>query len=145
MKYREVSLSKMRDAIKACGMTEREFVKMYYGKQGSHGTLKGIIGVDFRISKLVKLCNMLDAKMDDLFDFEDDKGNLISPTIIGNSLNINSTVSTADNAVLLAENKTLRLLIEEKDKRISELQKIVDYVIHTPSTVGHVSDKEDKK
>ncbi|MCH3994316.1 MAG: hypothetical protein LKE54_04565 [Prevotella sp.] len=126
MKYLKLSHDKLEKAISDAGMSEREFVKKYYGKS-THGTLEGIVGADFRISKLIKICNLLNVDMDNLFDSLESSGSI--PRFVGNNNNVNSTVIKNDNTALRSENKALRLIIEEKDKRISDLSKTLDYLI----------------
>ncbi|MCH4099157.1 MAG: hypothetical protein LKF06_00790 [Prevotella sp.] len=137
MKYIKLSHNKLEKAISNAGMTEREFVKKYYDKS-THGTLDGIVGADFRISKLIKICNLLNVDMNNLFDSMDSTGNI--PHFVGNNNNVNSTVIRDDNTALRTENKALKLIIEEKDKRISDLSKTLDYLIKL-NQIGQNSDK----
>jgi hypothetical protein len=137
MKYIKLSHDKLEKAISNAGMTEREFVKKYYNKS-THGTLEGIAGADFRISKLIKICNLLNVDMENLFDSMDSSGNI--PRFVGNNNNVNSTVIRDDNTALRTENKALKLIIEEKDKRISDLSKTLDYLIKL-NQIGQNSDK----
>ena len=76
--------------------------------------------------------------MDSLFELED--GIKLLPLIKGDNNNVNSTVINADLASLKSENETLKLLIKEKDLRISDLQRNLDIVIGLVK-VGHNSDE----
>lgn len=90
----------------------------------------------------MRICNTLDISLDELFSGSDKIGE--SPNVIGNQNIINSSVITQDAKSLQAENKALRLLIKEKDERISDLKKVkeelsqrLDYVLK----LGQNSDK----
>ena len=76
--------------------------------------------------------------MDMLFDI--DNSLTPFPNINGNNNNVNSTVINQDYASLKSENEALKMLIKEKDERIQDLRKNLDYVISL-SKLGQNLDK----
>jgi len=82
----------------------------------------------------MKICNILDISLDELFSGSDKIGD--SPYIVGNQNIVNSAVYTTDVKALQAENRALRLLVREKEERIKDLKKVkeelgrrLDYVL----------------
>ncbi len=137
MRYTKLSLDNIRTLISQRGLTERQFCKMFYNKD-THATLKTLLAKNLGVEKLIKVCNLLETNMDSLFELED--GIKLLPLIKGDNNNVNSTVINADLASLKSENETLKLLIKEKDLRISDLQRNLDIVIGLVK-VGHNSDE----
>ena len=80
---------------------------------------------DVRASTVVKLCRALEISMDSLY-----KDNITSKqdvqTINGIGIINNSPHAKVDLADLRAENKALKMVIEEKDKRIAEQRKYIE-------------------
>ena len=72
----------------------------------------------------MKVCNILDISLDDFFSGSDKVGQ--SPFVVGNQNIVNSSVVNQDLRSLQTENKALRMLIKEKDERISDLKKVKD-------------------
>ena len=124
MTYTKISLDKIRTLLSAKGITEREFCKQYYGDSTTHGSFKGILGADFRISKLIKICNFLNVPMDEIFEKEEESDDF--PTIQGSGNNVNSTVISGNKVSLHSENTSLKLLLKEKDARIADLQRSLE-------------------
>jgi hypothetical protein len=119
-----VNLDFLRKAIEARGMTERQFAILMWGED-THRTINDFIRrPNARIETAMKVCNILDISLDDFFRGSDRIGT--SPFIVGNQNIINSSVINQDVKSLQAENKALRLLIKEKDERISDLKKVKD-------------------
>ena len=117
-----VDLDFLRKAITARGMTERQFAVLMWG-EGTHRTISDFIRrPNTTIETAMKVCNILDISLDDFFGGSDKIG--ASPFIVGNQNIVNSSVINQDRESLQAENKTLRLLIKEKDERISDLKKV---------------------
>lgn len=136
--YKGLNLEKVRSLIKDRGMSEREFCKAYYDKS-TKGTLDGIIEKDFRISKLIKICNLLEVDLNAIFDQVDNPGGF--PTIHGNNNMVNSSVIQADMATLKSENEALKQLLEEKNQRINDLKSHLETVISLAQQLGQNSDK----
>lgn len=143
MKYVAFNRDKIRAAITASGMTDREFVNLYYGKaKGAQGMLEDILLPKMGAPKLMHICNLLGRRMDDFFDIEGAQE--VAPNIQGNNNNINSTVYQTDNAALRSENKSLRDMLEEKDRRIADLQKSLDFAVSV-AQYGRNSDTNSTK
>lgn len=69
MNYLQFNPDKVLSLLENKGISQRQFCKMYYESK-THGTIDGIINGDIRVSKLVKICNLLDVSIDELFDIE---------------------------------------------------------------------------
>ena len=136
-----VNLEFLRKAIASRGMTERQFAILMWGEE-THRTIN-----DFQrrpnttIETAMKVCNLLDISLDELFSGSDKIGN--SPYIVGNQNIVNSSVVNQDVKSLQAENKALRMLIKEKDERILDLKKVKDELgarLDLALKLGHNSD-----
>ena len=135
-----VNLEFLRKAIASRGMTERQFAILMWGED-THRTIN-----DFQrrpnttIETAMKVCNLLDISLDELFSGSDKIGN--SPYIVGNQNIVNSSVVNQDVKSLQAENKALRMLIREKDERISDLKKVKDELNALVLALGQKSDSK---
>ena len=135
-----VNLEFLRKAIASRGMTERQFAILMWGEE-THRTIN-----DFQrrpnttIETAMKVCNLLDISLDELFSGSDKIGN--SPYIVGNQNIVNSSVVNQDVKSLQAENKALRMLIREKDERISDLKKVKDELNALVLALGQKSDSK---
>lgn len=69
----------------------------------------------------------------------------LSPSVHGSHNNINSTVINHDVDSLRSENAALMKLIEEKDKRISDLQKSLSVVIALAQGKTNLGQKDVQK
>lgn len=83
--------------------------------------------------------------MDDLFETEGDVNVEASPSILGNHNNVNSTVINHDVDSLRSENAALKQLIEEKDKRIKDLQNSLNVVIALAQGKTDLGQNDEKK
>ena len=145
MRYERVyiDLEKLKNLIKARGLREREFCVMLWGED-THRTIKEFARrPNATIETAMKVCNTLDISLDELFSGSDKTGE--SPYVIGNQNIVNSSVVNHDVKSLQAENKALRMVIKEKDERISDLKKVntelgarLDLVLK----LGHNSDSK---
>jgi len=124
MKYVAFNLDKLRAILDSRNLKERDLAKMMYGPK-THQTFQTIFTKSFGVQKLLDICNALNIPIDCLFDIESEENEKI-PVIKGNNNNVNSTVIHNDYTSLQYENDSLRKLINEKDKRISDLQKSLD-------------------
>lgn len=111
MKYVSFNLNNLRAILDSRNLKERDLAIMMYGPK-THQTFQTIFTKSFGIQKLLIVCNVLKIPMDCLFDIVDDDNEIIP---------VDSTYTS-----LQYENDSLRKLIKEKDKRISDLQKSMD-------------------
>lgn len=119
-----VNLDFLKKAIQSRGLTERQFAVLMWGK-GTHRTINDFVRrPNTRIETAMKVCNLLDISLDDFFSGSDKIGK--SPFVVGNKNIVNSSVINQDTRSLQAENRALRMLIREKDERISDLKKVKD-------------------
>lgn len=119
-----IDLNFLSKAIKSRGLTERQFAILMWG-EGTHRTIGDFLRrPNTTIGTAMKVCNILDISLDDFFGGSDKIGT--SPHIVGNQNIINSSVINQDVKSLQAEIKALRMLIKEKDERISDLKKVKD-------------------
>ena len=138
-----VNLDFLRKALKARGISERQFAFLMWG-ENTHRTINDFIRrPNMTIETAMKVCNILDISLDDFFGGSDKIGT--SPHIVGNQNIVNSSVINQDLKSLQAENKALRLLIKEKDERISDLKKVKDELgarLDMVLKLGHNSDSK---
>lgn len=119
-----INMDFLRSALKAKGLTERQFAVLMWGED-THRTIKDFLRrPNTTIETAMKVCNILDISLDDFFGGSDKIG--ASPFIVGNQNIINSSVVNQDLKTLQAENRALRMVIKEKDERISDLKKVKD-------------------
>lgn len=131
-------------ALKSRGISERQFAIMMWG-EGTHRTIKDFLRrPNTTIATAMKVCNILDISLDDFFSGSDKVGT--SPFVVGNQNIVNSSVVGQDPPTLSAENKALRMVIKEKDERISDLKKVKDELnarLDMVLKIGQNSDKSD--
>lgn len=120
------NLEYIKDVLKKRNMTSRQLSKLVYGETTHRDIVKEITSKpDVRASTVVKLCRALDITMDSLYQNSDtDKRDI--PSINGIGIVNNSPHAKVDLVDLRAENKALKMVIEEKDKRLEEQQKYID-------------------
>lgn len=120
------NLEYIKDVLKERNMTSRQLSKLIYGETTHRDIVKEITSKpDVRASTVVKLCRALDITMDSLYQNSDtDKRDI--PFISGIGIVNNSPHAKVDLVDLRAENKALKMVIEEKDKRLEEQQKYID-------------------
>ncbi|MCD8296811.1 MAG: hypothetical protein LUC88_04490 [Prevotella sp.] len=107
------------------GFSVPEFNHLVYGDK-SGNTIKGRLRDNPNVSSkvLVRICNLLDVSLDDLFQKCDE---VLKPTQVSGDNNIvNSNNIHIDMLQLRAENKVLKMLVNEKEERIKELKKVND-------------------
>ena len=146
MIYVRISKEKVKAALEAAGLTSRELIKAYYGQGNkTKGYFDDLIRENMGTEKLVKVANIIGCRMDDLFEMQGDVSVEASPSIRGSHNNVNSTVINHDVESLRSENAALKLLIEEKDKRIKDLQNTLNMVIALAHGKTNVGQNEDEK
>ena len=136
------------DVLNKSGMSVRQLSKLMYGENTHLNIIKSFRNKpDIRSSTLIKLCNILSISIDSLFDKNDssDYGPEI-PAIVGNNNVINSHHVHNDRAALKAENIALRMLNQEKDRRIDDLktsnQTLANQVNILLDKIGHNQDNQ---
>lgn len=112
------------ELLNKSGMSVRQFSKLMYGENTHRDLIKDIQAKpDIRSSTLVKICNILEISMDLLFNkIENTDPNNEIPSIVGNYNVINSQNVNNNLNSLRAENRALKLLIQEKNLRIEDLR-----------------------
>lgn len=116
------NLEYLNQVLRDRNLTPRQLSKMLFGDGTHRNIIKEITTKpDIRASTVVRLCRTLNISMDSLY--QNDIDGLKNQTINGIGIVTNSNHVKIDMADLRAENKTLKLLIAEKDKRIEEMQK----------------------
>lgn len=120
------NLEYIQDVLKERNLTPRQLSKMIFGESTHRDIVKEITTKpDVRASTVVKLCRALEISMDSLY-----KDNITSKqdvqTINGIGIINNSPHAKVDLDDLRAENKALKMVIEEKDKRIAEQRKYIE-------------------
>lgn len=122
MRYEQIfiDIERLEEMIKERGLTKTQFAKLMWNKEDHRGIKDFARRPNMRIETAMKICNILDISLDELFDGSDKVGN--SPNIVGNQNIINSSIVSNDPAAMRAEIRTLRALIKEKDLRIDELK-----------------------
>lgn len=131
------------EVLKRNGMTMRQLSKLMYGENTHRDLIKNLREKpDIRSSTLVRICNLLEIPMETLFNNEinyENSGEV--PSIVGNNNVVNSSVINNDITALRAENKALKLLIEEKNMRIDDLRQQNKELITLISNLNTVLDK----
>lgn len=144
MRYERIyiDVDKLKSIIKSRGLRERDFCVITWGED-THRTVKELARrPNTTIETAMKICNTLDISLDELFSGSDKIGE--SPYIIGNQNIVNSSVVNQDPMSLLAENKVLKMLIKEKDERISDLKKVKDELNARLDLVLKIGQNSDK-
>ena len=123
MRYNSVKLDMdfFKQCLKKRNMSDREFSQAMW-KEGTHQTVGQFLPrPNMKIETAMRICNILDISLDDLFRGSDSYDG--SPLVVGDSNIINSSIVSHDINDLRKEVRTLKLLLREKDERISELKK----------------------
>lgn len=119
-----IDVDKLKSIIKSRGLRERDFCVMTWGNE-THRTVNELVRrPNITIETAMKICNTLSISLDELFNGSDKIGD--SPNIIGEQYVVNSPVVNMDPLSVVAENKALKLVLKEKDERISDLKKVND-------------------
>lgn len=122
----KINLDLLSAHIKAKGLKKMDFYQLLWGEK-SHNTLKYFEKKDATIPTAIKVCNLLDIHLDDLFFGHYQDGT--TPHIVGNNNIQNSTVINHDIASLRAENMALREINEMLKKENADLGRRLDNVI----------------
>lgn len=137
------------DVLNKTGMTERQLSKLMYGEATHRNIIKNLREKpDIRSSTLVRLCNILCIPIDSLFGKRDgSENNTDIPSIVGNNNVVNSHHIHNDITALKAENTALKMLNQEKDRRIDDLktsnQTLANQVNLLLEKLGHNQDSNE--
>lgn len=108
--------------VKSKGLTDRQFCKLLWGNE-THLTLKYFIKrPDIRVSKLIKMAEILDCNIGDFFQYSD--GGASAAMLDSNE----KLLEKYPLEVLKTENSALKMIIQEKDARIFDLKKINEQI-----------------
>lgn len=110
----------IQEVLHQLKMKPRELSKLVYGADTHRDIIKEVTTKpDVRASTVLRICRALGISMDSLYENSDNVSGR-KPLISGIANVTNSTNVRIEIADLKAENKALKLLIEEKEKRINE-------------------------
>lgn len=124
-------------------MKPRQLSKLVYGNDTHRDIIKEITTKpDVRASTVLKLCRALNISMDSLYQKSDNDEKKI-PSISGIGIVNNSPHAKIDMADLRAENKALKMLLEEKDKRLDDQKKYIDELGRRLDLVLHIGHNSD--
>ena len=113
------------DVLKERGMNPRQLSKQVFGKETHRDIVKEITTKpDVRASTVLKLCRALGITMDSLYQ-SSDTNSVNYPSINGIGIVNNSPHAHIDLSDLRAENKALKMVLEEKDKRLAEQSRYI--------------------
>ena len=133
----------LREVLKTRDITARQLSKVIYGDDTHRDIVKEIeTKPDVRASTVLKICRALDITMDSLYN-KSDTDSLRNQSITGNGIVTNSSNVKINIADLKAENKALKMVIEEKDKRLAEQSKYIEQLgkrLDLALQLGHNTD-----
>lgn len=137
------NLEYIKEVLGQRNMTTRQLSKLVYGAGTHRDIVKEItLKPDVRASTVLKLCRALDITMDSLYQNSDSIGENL-PSINGIANVNNSSNVKIEIADLKAENKALKMLVDEKDKRLEEQKKYIDDLGHRLDLVLQLGQKTD--
>lgn len=145
MRYKciNIDMDFLLKALESRGLSERDFAILMWGK-ATHRSIKDFLRrPNTTIGTAMKVCNILDISLDDFFNGSDKKGS--SPFIVGDMNVVNSSVINQDTKSLQTENKALKMLIKEKDERISDLKKVNEQLDSLVDILRERGQKSDSK
>lgn len=140
--YETPNVELLKHYMKLKGMNQRQLSVAVWGKDTHRGVVQEwTTKPDPRCSTLVKVCRVLGISTDALFQKSDSKTN--NPTVSGNANVVNSNNVRIEMADLKAENMALKLVIDEKDKRLAESQKTIDQLWQRIDLLLQLGQKKD--
>ena len=126
MKYqnRIVKTERVEELLNLYGISPLTFSRSLWGEK-SHNSLNYFdIRPDVKVSTLVKMAEIIGCSVEDILIKSD--GTSDNPTVNGNNNVVNSNYVNTDIAALKAELNALKLVLEEKNKRVEDLIKAND-------------------
>lgn len=122
MKYESntVKSARVRELIRRAGISIGDFSKSLWGANSHNSLTYFDARPDVKVSTLVRIAEILGCSIEDVLIKSDSSSDTSSTTCrpdVGGSKSESSDITT-----LKAELKALKMLIEEKDKRIEDLK-----------------------
>lgn len=122
MKYENntVKSARVRELIRRAGISIGDFSKSLWGANSHNSLTYFDARPDVKVSTLVRIAEILGCSIEDVLIKSDNSSDTSSTTCrpdVGGSKSESSDITT-----LKAELKALKMLIEEKDKRIEDLK-----------------------
>ncbi len=134
----------LEDLIRQRSMTNRQFEKLMWGDDPkNHRTIKEFEKEgNIKLKTACQICAVLGVELD-YFLLNSDKKPTV-PSVTGNNNVVNSSYVNHDVNTLKSEIRALKMVIEEKNKRLEDLKKVneelgkrLDMVLQ----LGHITDK----
>ena len=123
--FKTLHLKRLQQLISEAGLTEREFCKKLWGER-THQTLKYFIEKpDPRISRVVKIAEILRCSIDDVMLGTDDFTTKDRTKYIQED----EQVSQQEVTALKSEIESNRELLKEKDARISDQKVYIEHLV----------------
>lgn len=120
------NLEYLNEILRQRNMTPRQLSKAIFGEDTRRNIVLEVTKKpDVRAKTVLKLCRTLGISMDSLYQ-NSDNDSLKNQTINGIGVVNNSSHVKIDLADLRAENKALKMVIEEKDKRLEEQKSYIE-------------------
>lgn len=117
-----VKSERVRELLERAGISIGEFSKSLWGAK-THNTITYFDArPDVKVSTLVRMAEVLGCSIEDILIKSDGTSDV--PTINGHYNVVNSSYVNTDVTSLKAEVKALKMLIEEKNKRIEDLKNV---------------------
>lgn len=140
--FKTLHLKRLQQLISEAGLTEREFCKKLWGER-THQTLNYFIEKsDPRISRVVKIAEILHCSIEDIMLDSDDFTTKDKVKYIQE----NEQVSQQEVTALKSEIESNRELLKEKDARISDQKVYIEHLVkllHNDAENGQISDNEE--
>lgn len=126
----------LRQYVLKAGFKVTEFCKEVNSKKGNDG-INYFGNKNIGLSKILKICNLLNIHFDDLFISRNSDG--LNPIINGNGNIQNSTIINHDITSLRAENSALKevnsMLKKDKEDLGRRLDKVLDFIRKSDGTI----------
>lgn len=137
--FKTLHLKRLQQLISEAGLTEREFCKKLWGER-THQTLKYFIEKpDPRISRVVKIAEILQCSIEDIMLDTDDFTTKDKVKYIQED----EQVSQQEVTALKSEIESNHELLKEKDARISDQKVYIEHLVkllHNDAENGQISD-----
>lgn len=140
--FKTLHLKRLQQLISEAGLTDREFCKKLWGER-THQTLKYFIEKpDPRISRVVKIAEILHCSIEDIMIDSDDFTTRDRTKFVQED----EQVSHHEVTALKSEIESNKELLKEKDARISDQKIYIEHLVkllHNEVENGHNSDNEE--
>ena len=137
--FKTLHLKRLQQLISEAGLTEREFCKKLWGER-THQTLKYFIEKpDPRISRVVKIAEILQCSIEDIMLDTDDFTTKDKVKYIQED----EQVSQQEVTALKSQIESNHELLKEKDARISDQKVYIEHLVkllHNDAENGQISD-----